>query len=270
MSETKLPSKLWGECVLTAAYLKDRTPTRTLKNKTPYEAYYGLKPDISHLRKIGCKAFILVQSEHRCKIYSQSVEGILVGYSPTSKAYQCYYPPTGRIIVSRNVSFIEAKDTKPRPYRPGITIGTDAPDDPNDTVPLEHHTDEHLQTGGHVNAEAIQDEMPNTMSDKPQTVIPHRSAQQKKPSAAGAEIQGLPYESHLERAKREIRERSEKNSDGQEQPIFGVAHDDPRTYRQAMKAYDAEKWDEGYDHEMASLQQHGVWTLVPRSAVPKG
>ena len=70
MSENDFPPKLWGECVKAAAYLKDRTPTRTLKNMTPYEAYYGSKPDVSHLRELGCRAFILVQSERHRKIYN--------------------------------------------------------------------------------------------------------------------------------------------------------------------------------------------------------
>ena len=52
MSENKFPPKLWGECVRTAAYLRDCTPTRTLRDKTPYEAYYGTCPDLSHLREI--------------------------------------------------------------------------------------------------------------------------------------------------------------------------------------------------------------------------
>ena len=120
MSENKFPAKLWGECVQTAAYLRDRTPTRTLKDMTPYESYYGSKPDVLHLRELGCRAFILIQSEKRQKIYSRLVEAILVGYSQNSKAYRCYYPKTGRIIISRHVFFIKAKDNAPRPYRPGI------------------------------------------------------------------------------------------------------------------------------------------------------
>src|SRR6266481_273204 len=90
MANCKFPPTLWGECVLTAAYLKDHTHTCTLQDKTPYEAYYGQKPDLYHLREIGCKAFILVQSETRPKIYSQSIECVLVGYSANSKAYRCW------------------------------------------------------------------------------------------------------------------------------------------------------------------------------------
>ena len=125
MSDNKFPGKLWGECVCTAAYLRDHTPTRMLKDKTLYEAYYGSRPDVSHLCELGCQAFILIQSESQPKIYDQSVEGVLVGYSTNSKAYQCYYPKTGRIIITRHVSFIESKDNTPHPFRPGVEIQED-------------------------------------------------------------------------------------------------------------------------------------------------
>ena len=68
MMDCKFPPTLWGECVQTAAYLKDSTPTCTLKDKTLYEMYYGQKPDLSHLCEIGCKAFVLIQSSDRPKI----------------------------------------------------------------------------------------------------------------------------------------------------------------------------------------------------------
>ena len=55
----QISCKTMGECVQATAYLRDPTPTRTLKNMTPYQAYYGLKPDLSHLRELGCHAFIL-------------------------------------------------------------------------------------------------------------------------------------------------------------------------------------------------------------------
>ena len=120
--ENKFPPKLWGECLCIAAYLKDWTPAWTLKDQTPYEAYYGQQPDVSHLREIGCHAFILVQSEWWLKSYDRSVEGILVGYSQNSKAYCCYYPKTGWIMVTWNVVFIKLKDNYPRPYWPGVQV----------------------------------------------------------------------------------------------------------------------------------------------------
>src|SRR5882672_7133555 len=118
MADFKFPPSLWGECEQTAAYLKDCTPTHTLKDKTPYEAYYGKKPDLSHLCELGCKAFVLIQSSDQPKIYNRSIECTLVGYSENSKAFRCWNKQTGHIIVSRNIHFIEMKDARPCPLHP--------------------------------------------------------------------------------------------------------------------------------------------------------
>jgi transposase InsO family protein len=78
-SDANLPPSLWGECILTAVYLKNRMPTKALEDKTPYEVWTGHKPDLSHLREIGCRAFILIQNRHVAKIYNRSVKCVLVG-----------------------------------------------------------------------------------------------------------------------------------------------------------------------------------------------
>jgi hypothetical protein len=47
----------WGEAVMTAVYMLNRSPTKALNGMTPYEAWHGRKPTVSHLRVFGCLAF---------------------------------------------------------------------------------------------------------------------------------------------------------------------------------------------------------------------
>jgi hypothetical protein len=92
---------------------------------------------------------------------------------------------------------------------------------------------------------------------------------------------------HLERTKHEIYEHSRQQhtppdqlhspidvafttTDAEVDDCLGVSLDDPHTYIQAMNAYDAPQWNEGYDNEIWSLHHHGAWTLVPHSSIPKG
>jgi transposase InsO family protein len=42
------PISLWGESIMTAAYIRNRSPTHALDGMTPLEALTGEKPDISH------------------------------------------------------------------------------------------------------------------------------------------------------------------------------------------------------------------------------
>lgn len=44
-----LPECFWAEAVQYVVYTKNRCPTFALTDKTPYEAFYGKKPDISNL-----------------------------------------------------------------------------------------------------------------------------------------------------------------------------------------------------------------------------
>jgi len=52
---TKLNKSFWGEAVLTATYLVNRSPSRALKNirKTPYEMWHKKKPILKYLKIFG-------------------------------------------------------------------------------------------------------------------------------------------------------------------------------------------------------------------------
>ena len=55
-----VPDNLWAELAGTAAYLRNRLPTRANQNRgniSPYEAWHGHKPSIDHLRVIWSDAF---------------------------------------------------------------------------------------------------------------------------------------------------------------------------------------------------------------------
>ncbi|XP_052882313.1 uncharacterized protein LOC128290624 [Gossypium arboreum] len=66
--QSKLPGKIWAEAVNTSLYLLNKLPTRAVKEKTPFEAWYGLKPSVSHLKVIGCVCYVLIPAERRTKL----------------------------------------------------------------------------------------------------------------------------------------------------------------------------------------------------------
>jgi len=57
----KAPPFLWDEFCVTAAYLHARTPSRAQGGRTPFECFEGVKPNVAHLREIGCRAFVLIE-----------------------------------------------------------------------------------------------------------------------------------------------------------------------------------------------------------------
>ncbi len=68
-----LELEFWGEAVNTTMYIKNQCPTKALNSKTPQEAWSGRKPDVSHLKVFGCKAFAHVPDEKRTKLESKSM-----------------------------------------------------------------------------------------------------------------------------------------------------------------------------------------------------
>ncbi|PKI43150.1 hypothetical protein CRG98_036456 [Punica granatum] len=49
--QASMPLEFWGDCVLTAAHLINRTPSTVLSGKTPYEILFRKFPQFDHLKE---------------------------------------------------------------------------------------------------------------------------------------------------------------------------------------------------------------------------
>jgi transposase InsO family protein len=103
-----LPGYFWGEAVSTAVHILNRSPTRALDGKTPYEAWHGEIPAVHYFRTFGCVAHVKITRPNLKKLDDRSRKAIFVGYEVGSKAYRCYDPVDQRVIISRDVVFDEA------------------------------------------------------------------------------------------------------------------------------------------------------------------
>ena len=98
----------WAEAVSTAAYVSNRLPTTAPKeNETPYERWYGRKPDVGHLCVFGCMAYAHVPDSERRKLDKKSRKMRLVGYSLTSKGYRLFDETKRKMYIRRDVEFNE-------------------------------------------------------------------------------------------------------------------------------------------------------------------
>jgi hypothetical protein len=61
-----LSKMYWAEAVTTAAYVRNRVVTSST-GVTPYERWYGRKPNVSHLKVFGCNGYALVPESERRK-----------------------------------------------------------------------------------------------------------------------------------------------------------------------------------------------------------
>lgn len=106
MWEPRIPLGFWPEAVRCAAYLKNRSPNRAL-NKTPFECWYGLQPNLGHLRIFGCHCYAHVPKDTRQKLDSHTIEGVFLGYYATEHLFAVYDIARRIIVKKRDVVFCE-------------------------------------------------------------------------------------------------------------------------------------------------------------------
>jgi len=66
--DANLPHTFWAEALSTAVYLKNHSPTKAVKDMTPFEAWKNMRPKIGHLRVFGCDAFAHIPKNERHKL----------------------------------------------------------------------------------------------------------------------------------------------------------------------------------------------------------
>lgn len=109
MFQANVPKRFWSDAVATACYLINRTPTRVLQDQAPFEVLNRYKLTVDYLRVFGCLCYVLVPGEMRNKLEAKSTKAMFIGYSPNQKGYKCYDTSTRRVLVSRDVKFVEER-----------------------------------------------------------------------------------------------------------------------------------------------------------------
>ena len=61
MAQANLPISFWGDALLSAAYILNRVPSKSVTS-TPYELWIGRKPVLDHLRLWGLAGYVPIPS----------------------------------------------------------------------------------------------------------------------------------------------------------------------------------------------------------------
>ncbi|KAL5556130.1 hypothetical protein UlMin_038366 [Ulmus minor] len=111
MERLRLPREnikmcFWGEVVSTAAYLVNRSSSRTLVLKTPEEMWSGKPPELGNFRTFGYAAFAQQNDD---KLSPRSRKCVFLGYGKGVKGYRLWSlePKGTKLIISRDVIFNE-------------------------------------------------------------------------------------------------------------------------------------------------------------------
>ena len=262
LADAQLPRSFWTEILDTVTYLKLRAPASILKKRTPYEIVYGTVPRLTHLRRIGSRAWVLMPAEQRTKLDPRSSECRLLGYCEPEQ-YKLYEVHSGRIIFSRDVEFDERT-----PVAPIIEGETDHAITPQ-ARPL---ADQHSQPMIGAAEEDIS--RPSWLDPSPPSVreVPDRqNLQPVNPmSTDTTEMPDLGYSMYGRRRfpSRRLRESAGKAYVTQSvRKTPGQKNDTPLTFDEATNGPDKSRWWVAIDREYQSLIDNGTWERVPRMEV---
>jgi hypothetical protein len=286
-----LPPFLWDEAARHATYLRNRAPTRALSGMTPYEAWHGKKPDISHLREFGCDVWVLDESLNKSKLAPKSNKMVFVGFEDGSKAVRYWDKATRRVKVSRNVVFNENDEALVGDV-PGISAEGEDEEDPASTpAPKDaqasnadtqtsnaqaHAKDEsdtrNLRTKARIDYKQLNNpsiRQPPTQRTSGFTIripptIPPDIARPTEASKAKT-LERNKANLAIDALRRNIQEEGEY--------AFRASEEDlPKDYEDAIRGDEGEKWKAAMDEEIEMLGKMGTWRLedLPTDRKPVG
>ena len=228
LADSKLPHRFWAEALSTYVYLKNQSPTKALDGVTPYEAWSGIKPDVSILRIFGCSAYPHVPKIERKKLDIKTRKCVLLSYGTNQKGYHLFDVKRKKIVHSRDVVFDE----------------TSLPDIEKETiikyVELEVSEEpivESTTTYGETEEMTVNDQQtrePLPTSPNVSKEFPRRSTRLKQPP----------------------------NRFDHSVIVALDDEKDPSTFSEAKSVPNKLKWEEAMKREMESLWSNEVWELV--------
>jgi histone deacetylase 1/2 len=107
LAHASMPLKYWDEAFLTVVYLINRLPSKVIHNLSPTKKLFKEPPNYSFLRVFGCAVWPNLCPYNQRKLQFRSKQCVFLDYSGLHKGYKCLDISTGRVYISRDVTFDE-------------------------------------------------------------------------------------------------------------------------------------------------------------------
>ena len=235
--DAKLPHRFWAEALSTAAYLINRSPTKTLGEKTPFEAWYGKKPCVKHLKVFGCTVYSHVAKDERKKLDPKAKKCIFLGYAAQRKGYRLYDTERSSVVFSRDVVFNESST--------GIKT---------------EQEEKRL-----IQVEMFLEEEPELEENSDQDRMPDEDETEHHPEGETPAVDQIPQR----KSTREVRR---PDYYGAQVYMATKLQKDPESVEEALFSAEKKKWKAAMQKEMDSIYSNDVWDLVelPKDCQPVG
>lgn len=257
MKAKDMPSAFWGEAVTTAVFILNRSPTKSVRDKTPFEAWHGRAPAVHFFKTFGCVVYVKDVKPHLKKLDDRSKAMVFLGYEPGSKAYRAYDPSTKRVCITRDAVFDETAKWD------WAQCGESTAASPNDSFVV------HYEAVG--SSPPVAAPSSTTTSPAPTPTPPTATSTPtppRGPGAPGVEFVSPPTtepnvdEDHdVPRRFRTISNILDTSwpMELEADELYLVATEEPSSFEEA--AHD-ERWRRAMQEEISSVMENNTWTLV--------
>lgn len=273
-----LEKRCWAEACQMATYLRNRTPTASLNFKSPIEVWTNEKANLSLLKLFGCPVMVHIPKTKRKKFDEKSSKMVFVGYDTKAKAYRCLNTETKKVIVSRDVVFIELstpehvieveEDESSQPIEPDAEIEVSTvPSDTEKTItPSEENEAATVSSEG--DESTISSSANNTIVNDMMTTLSNNTSADDHFTDAEDDGASERDETFKTRAKVDAPNtpRSGSRVRKQYQPFqishFALFSTEPNDATEALSGEEKVHWQKAMDNEMHCHQKNGTWQLV--------
>lgn len=283
--DSGLSRGFWAEAVHAAVRIINSVPCKGTKDKSPEELWTGRTPDLSTFRVFGCTAFAHVPDQKRTKLDDKGIECTFVGYSDTSKAYRLYCRSTKKIIISRDVTFIENEYENINEKNDDDIFYLDLQKlyEPGEDSCDDDHDDSYISAANDINQEEqtpVEQSVSSTaqgntdgsiidITDEPSTEEENSPTDSSFDDSIADDRTNDPSFTTRARVDTVVnRAQTRSTSANVSSPFsllnasFAFCTRTPTTPKEALESDEKEKWLEAMRSELKSLEENKTWELV--------
>ena len=264
----RLPETLWAEAFRTAVYIINRSPTSVL-DKTPYEALYGVKPNLSRMHPFGLVCYAHdFKCKTRGKMAPRGFKCYFLGYEGTNQ-YRLWDGYKAQLVRRRDVVWGpcgarrgDSNDLEEASHD-SMDQGSTLVSIPIPSVGLNSHIENSPELSPDA-AEIISD---NEDSNDPDLAITGENTPEETHSDESATGDpNIRQEKFRYSTRNERKDYHQLHHKGFAKVARAAALmdglDEPYTYEQAIRGPEREQWLQAMQSEWDSLKSNKTWKLV--------
>lgn len=282
MNQAKLKEELWAELTATAVYLLNRI-THKGAFKTPYELWFGHRPSVKNLKRVGQFAVILRNQRVRASKWSEKGETVMfVGYTSRTNTFRFYDPATDRIVNACDVVFLDENrnDNRNSDQQLIRLPGDDLVEAERSESDDSENTSVYYSGSSNASSEdeADMEERPpsNPQETKFKREVKTEPVDEEERTEAQGSVQepaqrterkgmNIPKTLFIMNRPPQVLESRLRSRDFHHAKLSTIeATEDPKSYKEAMSRSDRFEWLAAMNEELKSLRENKVWELVKR------